>query len=70
MFVDDLRCLLLSECLSSKLVKSLVDWGKKGEGSVWSEDGLRDLNGCLIIRIFVRREWFLVLNFYHSQPCP
>ena len=55
MFVDDLRCLLLSECLSSKLVESFVDWGEEGERSVWSEDGFKNLNGCLIIRIFVRR---------------
>merc|ERR1719454_1112222 len=34
MFVDDLRCLLLPECLSSKLVESFVNWGEEGEGSV------------------------------------
>merc|ERR1719225_2425983 len=34
MFVDDLRCLFLSECLSSKLVESFVDWGEEGERSV------------------------------------
>ena len=34
MFVDDLCCLLLSECLSSKLVESFVDWGEQSERSV------------------------------------